>query len=360
MTSSNPIIHKRHHTLRMCLILVILMLPVVLNAQNIDWEVDATGFFDNSEGDHSYVQNQTLTGLRLTPQIGIRLQDGRHRIMGGVTGLSEWGHKGKISSVNALAYYQFRNDKVRFTFGSFLRDEVLSDQLESYLISDSIRYYQPLMQGFTLTYKTVNNLVEVYLDWTGVRKGTQREQFMAGLSTWKKLGIFKLGLKGHYYHYALSELNESQEHIHDYAIMKPFVGVELENLGILSNLEARVGALISLDRDRGQGRHWKTPAGLILELGTDIWRFHVNEMFYSGSRQMGFGLQHYGEFYWGEPYQYSGRWSRTDLTYDIFSQKHITLSAGIILHATRKGINHHQVLKLRFNIGSKDGVKVRF
>ena len=236
--------------LRWMVLPLLLVLPVnTMQAQKVEWNLSAHAFIDNSEGNHHYAVNQTLTGLRLTPEIGISSHEATHRIMLGATGLSEWGNKGKISGLAVTAYYRYQKNGFKFTIGSFMRS-TLEEEMESYLLSDSLKYYRPLMQGMHLSHTSSTHLLEAYLDWTGMRRGVSNEQFMLGMNAWNRWGNFKAGLKGYYYHYAFSGKRTNDDHIRDHALIRPFVSYSFTPSGILKDLEIKAGALIGLDRKR--------------------------------------------------------------------------------------------------------------
>lgn len=338
-----------------------------MQAQKVEWNLSAHAFIDNSEGNHHYAVNQTLTGLRLTPEIGISSHEATHRIMLGATGLSEWGNKGKISGLAVTAYYRYQKNGFKFTIGSFMRS-TLEEEMESYLLSDSLKYYRPLMQGMHLSHTSSTHLLEAYLDWTGMRRGVSNEQFMLGMNAWNRWGNFKAGLKGYYYHYAFSGKRTNDDHIRDHALIRPFVSYSFTPSGILKDLEIKAGALIGLDRKRanvhekeqGIKGQWKTPAGLLLEIKAHVFRFRLNETFYTGERQLPEGFRQTSDFYWSESYIHSGGWSRTDLFFDILDKGPVHLDAGVILHATHRGVNHHQVLSLKVDLSSKNTGKLHF
>lgn len=48
------------------------------------WGIDMSAVFDNREGDTQYAAAKTFFQTQLAPEIGLSLDDDRHRIAGGV------------------------------------------------------------------------------------------------------------------------------------------------------------------------------------------------------------------------------------------------------------------------------------
>ena len=68
-------------------------------------------YFDNKECDRSpYADSQTLTGIRIAPEIGAGIADstyGDHRLMAGVVYLQPFGAGWDAGKLRLTAYYSF-------------------------------------------------------------------------------------------------------------------------------------------------------------------------------------------------------------------------------------------------------------
>lgn len=341
----------------------------IVNAQKLEWKLGAEGFFDNGEGDDTYRTTMTYSGLRVTPEIGISWDEGKHRFMGGYSGLAEFGKKHGFTDGTPVLYYQYQTKPLTFTFGSFMRDQLLGDY-PSYMMSDTIRYYRPVMQGFVFQHQHSRGYFEAFLDWTGLRSDKDREQFMAGLSvkhivgkqndsSWSKVnGQFFVGMEGYYYHYALTWHADESQHIHDYLVAHPYIGYQLQSRVTAASVEVKAGALFSFDRERGMENGSRTPIGFLGEVNAHWKHLSLQEIFYAGGHQQPFGKAYFGKFYWGDSYYHAPAYSRTDIRYQFIRNEWVEADAGVVFNITKAGLNWHQMLSVRLNIGSYRHAKI--
>lgn len=331
------------------LLLLWLLAVSSLRAQHVNAGVDMYNFFDNSEGNDYYRSTVTHAGIRFTPKLDLSTADNLHHIVGGYNFLYEFGES-ELSKGAIEVYYKFQKDKIRFLFGSFPR-ALMHEEMPDYLICDSIRYFRPEMTGFDFLYASDNGHIEVFCDWIQKRSQTEREQFMAGLSSRYQIKKFQMGLEGYLYHYALEEGAEGLKHsIHEVITAHPYVGLLLlkQDWNLLADL--RLGALIQMDRDRSDMK-WHTPAGFIADADIRWRRFTLHETFYAGNRQQYFGREGWGLYYWGDTFTQSHWYNRTDVAYDIIRHKNVSLAARLAFNFTDKGMQWHQMLTLRCNLG---------
>ncbi len=335
------------------LFFILTLLPLSVSAQQVEWNVDALGFFDNSEGDHTLRPTQTLAGMNVSPEVGLSWNNRQHAIMGGANLITRWGSDEDALKAKALVYYQYQSPHFHFLIGNFMRDKLLSDYPE-YLLADTIRYYRPVVQGMAWQYLADNGHFEAFLDWTSAISKKHREQFMAGISTKFHFQHFLIGAEGYYYHYARRQNSPIDEHIHDYLITHPFIGLHYDQWAFLDQLEIRGGLLASLDRERNMEHGKYTPIGFLGELQASRKNLQLKETVYAGANMQHFGSSHLGQYYWGDTYTQAPFYSRTDLQYRFINNSFVNVYAGVIVNATRYGINHHQVITLRLNLGSKN------
>ena len=289
-----------------------------VNGQKLEWKLGAEGFFDNGEGDASYRTTMTYSGIRATPELGVSWDEGKHSLMGGYSGQIEFGKKHGYSDGFPILYYKYSTKPLTFTFGSFQRDQLLGDY-PSFLISDTIRYYRPTMQGFAFQH--------------------QHER----------------GYLGYYYHYALTWKADEMQHIHDNLVAHPFVGYQLESRVIDAGIDVRAGVLASFDRERGLDNGKHTPLGFLGEVNAHYKRFFLEDIFYAGDHQQPFGKQFYGAYYWGDTYYQASAYNRTDVKYQFIVNDWVSAYAGAIFNVTKAGFNWHQVVTLRVNLGGSFG-----
>ena len=348
---------------RLFFFILVLVTAQLSFAQKLEWKLGAEGFFDNGEGDDTYRTTLTYGGLRVTPELGISWDEGKHSIMGGYSGHLEFGKKHGFTDGTPVVYYRYQTQPLTFTFGSFQRDKLLGDY-PSFMFADSIRYYRPTMQGFAIQHQYKRGYFEAFLDWTGFRTNKDREQFMAGLSFKHTIGKmddelfskfskrFYVGIEGYYYHYALTWNADEKQHIHDNLVAHPFVGYKLESRVTDAGIDVRAGALASFDRERGLEGAKRTPVGFLGEVNAHYKRFFFEDIFYAGGHQQPFGKQYFGAYYWADTYYHAPAYNRTDIKYQFIVNKFVSAYAGAIFNITKAGLNWHQVLTLKVNLGS--------
>lgn len=323
-------------------------------AQSVGWEVSATGFFDNSEGDATYRRADTFCGTYLMPTLTVsEKKNGKHHITAGYDALLEWGEKPTLDADGLVAYYECRTPHLNFILGKYPRRKMLEEQPD-YLVCDSIKYFRPMMTGFDFQYVGNSGYLEVFLDWTAKRSKTVREQFMVGFATRFVKNHLQAGMNGYYYHYANERGGSDLGHKpHDNTVLHPYVGLCWQKAGPLDSLDIRTGVFVGADRDRATDNKWHTPVGFLGE-ATAVWRrLMVQETFYAGGRQQQYGNEGFGQYYWGDTYLRAPWYSRTDVSYKIFDDKHVTLKAGAAFHLTEQGLHFHQMLTLSAKIDSK-------
>lgn len=329
-------------------------------AQQAEWGIDAMGFFDNSEGSHTLRRTQTYAGMSTSPEAGISWNQRQHKVALGVNMITRWGADDEDDfRTKALLYYHYDSPRFAFIIGNFMRDKLLGDYPE-YLLADTIRYFRPVVQGMAYQYKNPYGHFEAFLDWTSAISHKSREQFMAGVSTKFRFHRFQLGAEGYYYHYALRYGGPDSEHIHDYLIAHPFVGFCADRSGVLDSLEVRTGLLVGLDRERSVGNGWHTPLGFMGEIIAAYRHLTLRQTVYAGGNMQPYGAAHLGQYYWGDTYTQAPFYSRTDLTYRFISNRFANVYAGVIVNASRYGLNHHQVVTLRLNLDSSDFKPLKF
>ena len=320
-------------------------------AQNVEGRIDTYGFFDNVEGEDSYRKDMTHFGLWVAPQLSVSTTNEHHSLNVGYDALMEPGTKGVFTDGKPYIYYKYDNQKVRFVFGSYPR-RMMKEQMPDYLICDSIRYYRPNMTGFDILYTSDNGHVEAFLDWIGKQDTDVREQFMVGVNTRFRFGIFQLGLENIVYHYALASNASIDDCIHDYIQTHGFVGLNMDNVLCFDNLDIRTGFLFAADRERSL-KTWHLPVGFVADIKAQWKRFSLLQTIYAGKRQQYFGIEPFGKYYWGDVISHSPWYTHTDISYYFLRDKNVSLSTGLQINFTDCGMNWHQCLTVAYTIGGR-------
>src|SRR3989339_298714 len=91
---------------------IILLLGIVYAetfSQEVLWKVKVFSFFDNSEfAESEYKVPQTLSGIQIAPEIGLRW-DSVHITGAGANLLHEFGSNDPVDKLYLTAYYEFNN-----------------------------------------------------------------------------------------------------------------------------------------------------------------------------------------------------------------------------------------------------------
>ena len=107
------------------LLLAIMLSSSKSYSQELLWDLDFMGFFDNREFKPPTQTPQTLFGTRLTPLIGVRIQE-CHELMGGVSYIQEFGSK-KSYKVDPSVFYKYNTESFKVSFGAFPRRSLIKE-----------------------------------------------------------------------------------------------------------------------------------------------------------------------------------------------------------------------------------------
>lgn len=339
--------------LKAVMVAIMVLICQTGRSQHVGYEVNAQGFFDNSEGDHHYRVADTYSGFRIQPQLNISTNDNKHQLVGGYDALLESGAHQSFDGNGLLAYYQYDTEQLRILMGKYPR-RLQQEEMEDYLLCDSLKYYRPYMTGFDFLYRHTSGYFEAFLDWTAKRTETVREQFMAGILTRFNQGPFFWGLNGYYYHWANELHGSAMGHSpHDNLLAHPYIGISRQNPWLIDSLEVRTGLLVQCDRDRATDHKWHVLPGFLGEAEAYWKRFGVKQLLYLGKRQQYYGQDGFGQYYWGDTYYRSPYYWRSDLSYMIVSDQHVKLKFGLVFHLSDHGLHYHQMLTLSANIGQE-------
>lgn len=326
--------------------------------QQLEWSVRANGFFDNREYSSPYAQSQTLDGLWLQPSVALRW-DERHSIHAGFGGMAEWGSKKNLEKPTLELYYEYSTRPLRFLFGSFSRDEMRGDWPVA-LIADSVRYHDPMIEGFLFQHFAGAGYIEAFIDWTGSRSRERREQFMAGASGLAAKGIFEAGFQGYYYHYARRWNAPADEYVRDYGVANLFFGLNLSGKTPLDSLNLRFGALADIERDRKEMSNWSFNPGFLFE-ATATWRnLYLKNTFYAGRGQQTSGPEGTGEWYWADSFFRSSVYNRSDFLFRFIHNAHVNAYLGASAHVDDKGtFSWQQRVAVAISLGNMKGKHTR-
>ncbi|MBQ3732091.1 MAG: hypothetical protein II905_10100 [Muribaculaceae bacterium] len=338
---------------RLTAILLVLLAIPPLAAQEVEWSIDATVLINNREGGDVYTPAQTFIFTRLAPEVGVSLNDGAHVLKGGVAWYQPMIDDMSGYKVLPTLYYRYnRDDGWHVTTGMFPRT-LMVQRAPRYMWSDSLDYNQPNVRGVMAQLIKPAGYAEIAVDWRQMQTDRQREAFTTLLNTdWRVAGPFRLGGHLQYSHLAKTRVNKEGQHVNDDILINPMLGLDLSHRTALDSLRFDVGALMTMERDRGD-MQWHNQAGL-LATATARWRWlQVDETFYAGKALMPLYPYQGSLLNLGDPYFNNKVYSRTDLIGHIVSNRYVDMTLSIVYHATDKFTGLWQQLTCRFYLDNR-------
>lgn len=327
--------------------LLLLMLTHLLTAQTLEWKAGMYHFFDNTEFlGSSYVNDQTMAGIRFSPEIGLKMN--QHHFSVGFDALKSYGSPNLVDSCSPTAYYLFDNGHFRFMMGSFAREGQLNEYSRAFF-QDSIRYYRPNMNGFLLAYTGDDFKAKLFLDWTGKQSPTVHEAFFVGASAAYKKSIFTAEAQALMFHHAGSlQLRGVRDNI----LLHPALGLDLAGQTWLDSLTLSVGTLVGLERHRALANNYTSRTGLLVELDATYKGFGMASSTYFGEGIMIDYTSMGSELYWGDPLYRGTFYSRVDLSYDFLRLPYLTGKINFANHFSEGNFYVEQSLIVRATLGS--------
>lgn len=329
--------------MRFPLLVFILMalvgLPVF--AQQLEWAAGIDGFLDNREY-YSIDQPQSMLGSRAKVEVGASL-DQTHRLMFGIDYLYEFGQRPGSHSPGITLYYQYYSEHTDFRIGAFPRTPLLDYPLA--LLSDTLRYYRPNMEGAYLGFRGDWGRQQFFIDWTSLKTSQDYEKFIFGFSGRLQKGSFFLDHHFLMGHFADRGITDQDLHIRDNGGFFLNMGTALTNVAFLDSLTFSLGTMVSLDRIRGVDDGWQTPAGFLSMFSARYRWLGIHGLYYGGKGHT---------FLYGDPFYRLKQYGRVDLFYAPFEKGAVQLKFVVGFHFTADQVDYSQQILLSMNLnGSK-------
>ncbi|HEX7366085.1 MAG TPA: hypothetical protein VF273_03260 [Pelobium sp.] len=327
---------------------LILLISVLGNikfssAQILEGAINFHGFVDNREFSKTNRNSPTYFGARFSPEFGL-LVDSVHRFRVGINALKEFGSKNFTDHVSPVVYYQYKKQNNTFFIGAFPRFGLIDDYPIA-LLSDTLSYFRPNIEGMLYQYQTKNFRQNLWIDWTGKQTNTDRETFLFGFSGKYQPGMFYLSHYAYMFHNALSGISTPNQHLEDNGAVQLQFGLNFGKRTFLDSLTISAGPIISIERTRNV-TGIQTPKGFITYLYAGYKHFNLKNTFYAGE---GHHLINGDLFYSAKQYD------RLDLGWTPISYKNIEGGFTFSFHFLDNIINSEQAFSLRYRIsGSKN------
>lgn len=277
--------------------------------------------FDNREFYKSdFTESMTIFGARLTPAIGVSLeqQNGtKHRLMAGIDIMKDFGSgqsdikKRNLHLFREISlYYVVEKSlgKTDFSLNAgILPRRFMEGSYSPAFFSDSLRFYDNNIEGLLLKFKRPKAYFEVGCDWMGLKEKYGRERFMIFTSgEGKVLDYMSLGYAAYLYHFASSEVSKG---VVDNALVNPYLRFDLDEITPLEVLSFRLGWLQSLQNDRVHVGHYVFPCGGEFVAQIQKWNVGIKNDLFVGVDMMPYynskdnaGYKYGNLLYMGSPF----------------------------------------------------------
>ena len=328
------------------------------------YDTDFLLYFDNREYDGTPGQrSQTIFGVRLAPEIGVKIADSTeavHKLMAGVSYNQPFGASwGKIT-VKPTIYYRIETKGFDINLG-FVPYKYLKETLPEYILSDTISYYNSNLQGALFQYESKYGFASLMADWRGMYSYETREAFRViatGQYKYKGLQIGGYAMLNHL-------ANSEQEFgVYDDIMLNPYVGFNIaEYIQPIDSFNIRIGYIGGFQRERSTETSYFTHA-----VNAELffrWRFlGLKQSVYYGNSLYPLYEKQKTTLNMGDPWYNSKLYSRTDLFVYLYNNRFINCYFSLNLHVNETGkINFQQQLIAQFNLANvfikKDSPKLK-
>lgn len=339
------------------------------------YDLDFQYRFDNREfarsGD-AVTPSMTTNAAVLTPMVGFRHQLSRGHSRRVMAGANLTHHMGTATSlkdtpVDLMLFYNSHiglgAGSLDSWFGSFPRNSIKGDYGEAFF-SDSLKFYDPMVEGMLFSFGSPVFNAELGLDWMGQKGVEVKERFQIYSSgSWVPLKWLSLGWAASMYHYAGSVMAPG---VVDNHLFNPWAKLDFSAWSGLQKLYLKAGLLATYQWDRKFDDSVHAPLGGELVFNAQACNFGVKATMYMGQNLLYYYSGHdaagnkYGNMlYRGSPF-YTGTYGLGELYWRPWSSSALDLLVDFRFHVTSEGYaGCQQVLELRWNMEASKARKPR-
>jgi hypothetical protein len=328
--------------MRVCLLILLLLAANGVFAQKFEYDVTFHGLGDNREFQSQVANSQTILGERTSFAVGTTL-DENHQIRVGLSHLFEFGSNIEEQKPILTAYYHYANDEQKeFYFGSFPRMDLIDFPLA--LITDTLLYYRPNIQGFYGRYNWDWGHQNGFVDWTSRQTDTRRETFMAGFSGEIRHANFFFQNYITLFHFAGTAIHGAESRVSDDLGMIFFVGSDLDQLLSLQKSYVRAGIFSSKYRERGLTDGYVDSNSFMAQLYGESKYFALRSTLNVGD---GHNIMNGDRFYDVDSY-----W-RTDVIWKFINSRYVEGRFNLSFHLVDGGtLDQSQQLAIIYKFGN--------
>ena len=335
---------------------------------NFDMQFDNREFYKSA-----YTSSMTVFGTRLTPAVGVDLEQkngARHRLMLGVDVLKNFGAANKSSELfkEITLYYNVQKQLGKTGFervaGVFPR-RFAEGNYSTAFYSDSLRFYDNNLEGLLLKFYRPKAYFEVGCDWMGRYDTYTRERFQIFSSgEGQVLPFMSIGYAASLYHFSCSGVSDG---VVDNFLVNPYLRFDLASKADLEMLSVRLGWLQALQNDRAHVGQYVFPGGAELVMQVQKWNVGIKNDMFVGKDMMPYyntfdnaGYKYGNLLYMGSPFYRVwddgrdgvGLADRLEVYYaPKFGAPYLDLKVSAIFHFDgRKYCGCRQMVSLNFNL----------
>lgn len=335
---------------------------------NFDMQFDNREFYKSA-----YTSSMTVFGTRLTPAVGVDLEQkngARHRLMLGVDVLKNFGAANKSSELfkEITLYYNVQKQLGKTGFemvaGVFPR-RFAEGNYSTAFYSDSLRFYDNNLEGLLLKFSRPKAYFEVGCDWMGRYDTYTRERFQIFSSgEGQVLPFMSIGYAASLYHFSCSGVSDG---VVDNFLVNPYLRFDLASKADLEMLSVRLGWLQALQNDRAHVGQYVFPGGAELVMQVQKWNVGIKNDMFVGKDMMPYyntfdnaGYKYGNLLYMGSPFYRVwddgrdgvGLADRLEVYYaPKFGAPYLNLKVSAIFHFDgRKYCGCRQMVSLNFNL----------
>ena len=335
---------------------------------NFDMQFDNREFYKSA-----YTSSMTVFGTRLTPAVGVDLEQkngARHRLMLGVDVLKNFGAANKGSELfkEITLYYDVQKQLGKTGFemvaGVFPR-RFAEGNYSTAFYSDSLRFYDNNLEGLLLKFYRPKAYFEVGCDWMGRYDTYTRERFQIFSSgEGQVLPFMSIGYAASLYHFSCSGVSDG---VVDNFLVNPYLRFDLASKANLELLSVRLGWLQALQNDRAHVGQYVFPGGAELVMQVQKWNVGIKNDMFVGKDMMPYyntfdnaGYKYGNLLYMGSPFYRVwddgrdgvGLADRLEVYYaPKFGAPYLDLKVSAIFHFDgQKYCGCRQMVSLNFNL----------
>lgn len=338
------------------------------------YDLDFDMQFDNREFYKSaYTSSMTIFGTRLTPSVGVALEQKngtRHRLMAGIDVLKNFGAANDNSELfkEMTLYYNVQKQLGKTGFemvaGVFPRRFAEGSYSQAFY-SDSLRFYDNNLEGLLLKFSRPKAHFEVGCDWMGMFDTYSRERFQIfSAGEGRVLPFMSIGYAASLYHFSCSGVSDG---VVDNALVNPYLRFDLASKANLQTLSVRLGWLQALQNDRAHVGHYVFPGGAEVVMEVQKWNVGVKNDMFIGKNMMPYyntvdnaGYKYGSLLYMGSPFYRVwdngrdgvGLADRLEIYYaPKFGAPYLDLKVSAVFHFDgEKYCGCRQMVSLNFNL----------